>query len=326
VKLGTNERALFSTSLLVFVALTLAIAVGPAAELLRIPPTPGLAPPTDQVAAGRRVYVAEGCAYCHTQQVRPLAEDRPFGRPSAPGDYVFDRPELLGSERTGPDLTDVGHRRDSDVWNLIHLYEPRAVVPGSVMPAFRWLFDTRTGATSTRDVAVPVPAPYAPREGTVIATRRALDLVAYIRSLKQVPIPGLAAAGASGGIVRGPTGTAGVPPATTFAWQSLGAKVYAEKCAVCHQAEGQGLPATFPPLRGNPVVVAKDPGEHVRVILSGLSGRTIGGVAYPGAMPAWGDQLSDEEVAAVIDHERTSWGNQAPLVTPADVKLARAVK
>jgi cytochrome c oxidase cbb3-type subunit 2 len=85
--------------------------------------------------------VASGCSYCHTQQVRPLPQDAVFGRPSAPGDFTYQTPELLGSERTGPDLTNVGARQASTVWQYIHLYNPRAVVPQSIMPAFEWLFE-----------------------------------------------------------------------------------------------------------------------------------------------------------------------------------------
>ncbi len=91
-------------------------------------------------AQGRDVYVANGCSYCHTQQVRPLDQDKVFGRPSAPGDFTYQTPELLGSERTGPDLTNIGERQPSEVWQYIHLYNPRAVVPQSIMPAFDWMF------------------------------------------------------------------------------------------------------------------------------------------------------------------------------------------
>lgn len=323
MKLATDERALFGLSLLIYVVLTLAIAVGPATRLLRTPPTPGLTPPSAQVEAGRKVYVAEGCSYCHTQQVRPLPGDRPFGRPSAPGDYVYDRPELLGSERTGPDLSDVGQRLASDAWHLIHLYEPRAVTPWSVMPAFHWLFTIRP-QPAPGEVTVALPPAYAPSDGTVVATQRALDLVAYLRSLKQVPI-GHAEAGTA--IAKAVPGAApAVTAPASFAWQQLGEKVYVEKCAACHQVGGQGIPSVFPPLKGNPAVLANDPAEHLHAVLFGLVGKPIDGVVYPAAMPPWDGQLSDEQIAAVVDYERRSWGNNASLVTPGDVKVARGKK
>ena len=66
-----------------------------------------------------------------------------------------------------------------------------------------------------------------------------------------------------------------------------------------------------------------DPTEHIRTVLRGLSGKAIGGVTYASAMPAFADQLTDEEVAAVLSYERTSWGNQAPPVKPEDVIARR---
>ena len=112
-------------------------------------------------------------------------------------------------------------------------------------------------------------------------------------------------------------------PAGQPSWAALGEQVFGNKCAACHQLTGQGLPGVFPPLKGSPVVTAADPTEHIHTVLRGLSGKTIGGVAYATPMPAFADQLSDEEVAAVLSYERNSWGNQAPPVKPEDVKLAR---
>jgi mono/diheme cytochrome c family protein len=106
-------------------------------------------------------------------------------------------------------------------------------------------------------------------------------------------------------------------------WAVLGEQVYGNKCAACHQLTGQGLPGVFPPLKGSAVVTATDPTEHIRAVLRGLSGKSIGGVTYPSPMPAFADQLTNEEVAAVLSHERTSWGNQAPPVKPEDVVARR---
>ena len=106
-------------------------------------------------------------------------------------------------------------------------------------------------------------------------------------------------------------------------WAALGEQVYGNKCSACHQLTGQGLPGVFPPLKGSVVVTSSDPTEHIRTVLHGLTGKTIGGVAYASAMPAFADQLSDEEVAAVLNHERTSWGHQAHAVKPEDVIARR---
>ena len=118
--------------------------------------------------------------------------------------------------------------------------------------------------------------------------------------------------------------TPGAPRAASQpSWAALGKQVYENKCAACHQLTGEGLPGVFPPLKGSAVVTAADPTEHIHTVLRGLSGKTIGGVAYASAMPAFADQLNDEELAAVLSHERTSWGQQAPPVKPEDVIARR---
>jgi len=104
---------------------------------------------------------------------------------------------------------------------------------------------------------------------------------------------------------------------------AMGGQLYRTSCASCHQNNGQGLPNLFPPLAGDPVVTAKDPTEQIRTVLFGKQGSTINGVAYQAQMPAWADQLSNNEIAAVINHERTSWGNNAPTITASDVAAIR---
>lgn len=98
-----------------------------------------------------------------------------------------------------------------------------------------------------------------------------------------------------------------------------GAKVYATNCASCHQANGQGVEGTFPPLAGNPVVVG-DPATVIHVLKYGLSGKiNVEGQAYNGMMPAWAQQLTDADIASVITYIRSSWGNKASAVTASDV-------
>ena len=190
-----HARLLFGTAFLGFVALTLLIAVIPAYQIQKTPPTPGLQPLTDEATRGMKLYVAEGCSYCHSQQVRPLRVDEPFGRPSAAGDYVYQTPELLGTERTGPDLSNIGNRQASQVWHLLHLYNPRSVVRASVMPSYSWYFKAKDQA-GPQDVVVPVPAEFAPAGKVVVAKPEALALAAYLLSLKQLPLKVVSDAGA----------------------------------------------------------------------------------------------------------------------------------
>lgn len=88
---------------------------------------------------GRDVYIREGCHVCHSQQIRPLvAEVERYGPYSRSGEFVYDRPFLWGSKRTGPDLHRIGGKY-SDDWHEAHLLDPRSVVPESIMPAYPWL-------------------------------------------------------------------------------------------------------------------------------------------------------------------------------------------
>ncbi len=90
---------------------------------------------------GRAVYIREGCWYCHSQYVRPVAgEALRWGPVSEAGEYAFDLPHLFSTRRIGPDLTRVGLKY-SDDWHYAHHWDPRLTVPDSVMPSFRWLFD-----------------------------------------------------------------------------------------------------------------------------------------------------------------------------------------
>lgn len=91
--------------------------------------------------AGRDIYISEGCHVCHTQMVRPLEpEMKRNGRANQEPDDIYEFPNLWGLKRTGPDLTNLG-RKYSDQWHLIHLIDPRRVVPTSIMPAYPWLFE-----------------------------------------------------------------------------------------------------------------------------------------------------------------------------------------
>ncbi len=145
-------------------------------------------------ARGRDVYVGEGCSYCHTQQVRPLEQDRVWGRPSTRGDYAYATPQLLGSERTGPDLTNIGARQPSAVWHLIHLYQPRALVHASIMPAYPWLFAAKEQRRARATSSSASRRRRAGRAKVVVATQSAQDLVAYLQVAQASAAAGRAAA------------------------------------------------------------------------------------------------------------------------------------
>lgn len=320
-------------STLVYAGLALLMGILPGIMLSQTPAGPGVKPLTLIEAEGRKVYVASGCSYCHTQQVRPLSQDKVFGRPSAPGDFAYQTPELLGSERTGPDLTNVGARQPSTVWQYIHLYNPRAVVSDSIMPSFAWMFDTVDKAPAGVS-PVPLPKAYAPAHGVVIPKPEARALLAYLLSLKQPPLPTNATAagaaehaGASAQAAPArpspPAAKATGAPAAGYD-AAKGAQLFSANCSACHQPTGEGLPGAFPPLKGNTAVNDADPSKHIRTVLFGLEGATVNGTKYESAMPEFGTTLSDDDIANIIDYERSSWGNHAKPVAARDVAAERA--
>ena len=112
-------------------------------------PVEGLEPLSALELEGRDIYRREGCVGCHSQMVRPFrAETERYGHYSEAGESVYDHNFLWGSKRTGPDLARVGGRY-SDDWHRAHMYNPRDVVPESVMPAYPWLFENTLDGEDT---------------------------------------------------------------------------------------------------------------------------------------------------------------------------------
>ena len=158
----------------------------PYIQLSDIKPPKGLKPYTSAQLRGREEYVSQGCLYCHSQQPRDKRQapdaDRGWGRAPVAGDYYYDKPHLLGTMRTGPDLFNIGARQPSIDWHLGHLYQPRAYVPGSIMPPYGFLFEVKDKADPGEHV-VNLPPDFAPKGKVVVAQPRALDLVAYLTAL-----------------------------------------------------------------------------------------------------------------------------------------------
>jgi cytochrome c oxidase cbb3-type subunit 2 len=157
-------------------------------------PVEGLRVLTPLELEGRDIYIREGCNVCHTQQIRPFrAETERYGHYSVAGEFVYDHPFLWGSKRTGPDLARVGGRY-SDDWHRAHLYNPRDVVPESIMPSYPWLFsdkltgeDTVAKMEALRIVGVPfTDAAIANAEAEVKGKTEITALVAYLQQLGTV--------------------------------------------------------------------------------------------------------------------------------------------
>ena len=183
-----NETALLTGGMTMLAIATSALVVIPYLQLQDVKPTEGLEPYTSAQLRGREVYIANGCIYCHSQQPRDAAfapdAKRGWGRVSVPGDYYYDHPHLLGTMRTGPDLLNIGVRQPSADWHLGHLFQPRAYVPGSIMPSYPYLFEVKD-APDPGEKPITLPEGYKPPGKVVVPTPAALDLVAYLQSLNR---------------------------------------------------------------------------------------------------------------------------------------------
>jgi mono/diheme cytochrome c family protein len=121
-----------------------------------------------------------------------------------------------------------------------------------------------------------------------------------------------------------------------FQWQTVGRAAYAATCGACHQANGQGVPDTFPALAGHaPTILARPGGRDylARLVLYGLEGQIIAnGKPFNGVMPPWGEALNDEQIAGALDYVLHSWDNDKALpagfqpFTPADITAARGTQ
>ncbi len=183
------------------------------------------------------------------------------------------------------------------------------------MPAYPWLF--RYEENPHKDaVSIEIPDEYRTEKGKVVATEDAMNLVAYLKSLKQAPL--------TEEVKFIPAKPKELPVAANAvgSQEALlpdGAQLYQTNCAACHQTNGKGIPGAFPPLAGSKIVNDEDPEIFIRVILQGYDARP-----EFGQMPEF-SRLSDEEIAAIGNHERKSWGNNASPITPEEVAEIRAL-
>ncbi|HMR90367.1 MAG TPA: cytochrome-c oxidase, cbb3-type subunit I [Saprospiraceae bacterium] len=133
-----------------------------------IPKIASVMPYTPLELEGRDLYIREGCVGCHSQMVRPFrSETERYGEYSKSGEFIYDRPFLWGSKRTGPDLHRVGAKYP-DSWHYNHMNEPTSMAPGSIMPPYPWLLenDLNTNYTSSKikilqSLGTPYPDGYA---------------------------------------------------------------------------------------------------------------------------------------------------------------------
>ncbi len=195
-----------NTGLLIFGILVVA-SIGGLVQVLPSTLDEQLSTPAENVVpysplelVGRDVYIRESCSVCHSQQVRPLlAEVKRYGAYARAGEFAYDRPFLWGSKRTGPDLLRVGGKY-TDAWQRIHLANPRAVVPSSIMPAYPWLEtrpanagdDIQARLSTLRKLGHPYSDEAIEAAPAALEGKTELDaVVAYLQSLGRFGIDGV---------------------------------------------------------------------------------------------------------------------------------------
>jgi len=148
-------------------------------------PVKGLKPYSVLELAGKEVYKKDNCIACHSQLIRPFkSETDRYGQYSLSGEYAYDRPFLWGSKRTGPDLHRVGNYRTSD-WHANHMWDPKSVVPDSIMPAYKHQFTNVADIETAYAEAVTVKTVFNTPYGKEIAPGKA----AFEKHYKEVVLP-----------------------------------------------------------------------------------------------------------------------------------------
>ncbi|MFQ5346337.1 MAG: cytochrome-c oxidase, cbb3-type subunit II [Rhodothalassiaceae bacterium] len=166
---GFSHKTIEKNSILLLVLVLVVVSIGGIVEIIplfwiksTIETVEGIRPYTPLELAGRNIYIREGCYNCHSQMIRSLrSEVERYGHYSLAAESLYDHPFQWGSKRTGPDLARVGGKY-SDEWHRLHMADPRAMVPESVMPGYPFLaeneLDTRTIALVMRaNARVGVP-------------------------------------------------------------------------------------------------------------------------------------------------------------------------
>jgi cytochrome c oxidase cbb3-type subunit 2 len=167
--LFSRHHILERNPILLVIGILIMVAIGGLVEIVplfylrsTIEPVQGMRPYTPLELVGRNIYVREGCYLCHSQMIRSLRDEvERYGHYSLAAESMYDHPFQWGSKRNGPDIARVGGKY-TDSWHVAHLMDPRSVVPQSIMPSYRFLFDTPldtralvANVETNREVGVP---------------------------------------------------------------------------------------------------------------------------------------------------------------------------
>ena len=291
---------------------------------------------------GAKDYLSLGCVTCHTQQVRSEESgfdvERGWGkRPSVPRDYILQNEVLLGHNRVGPDLANVGLREYSTEWLHQHLFMPQTLVDGSICQPSPFLYDV-----SDEPSEGYIESKSDDKTIFIKPSFRANRLVAYLESLKQdYELPEIAFSETDDEDLKDvdvtvtsadTNDTSKSLPTWLAAQIDSGKEIYMKAapggglCFTCHQPNGQGISGQFPPLAGSDWVLGEKE-RLIKISIHGLMGEIeVNGVKYNNVMAPPGippGSLTDQQIADVLTYIRNEWGNSASAVSPEEVATVR---
>lgn len=291
---------------------------------------------------GAKEYLSLGCVTCHTQQVRSEESgfdvERGWGkRPSVPRDYILQEEVLIGHNRVGPDLANVGLRDYSNEWLHKHLFMPQMEVEGSICQPSPFLYKV-SGEPSDKTIeAISADNKMIYIEPSIQASR----IVAYLQSLEQnyeLPEVSFIESDIEADELVETAGTQTIDKESSSlpSWLSdqinSGKEIYMKAapggglCFTCHQPNGLGIAGQFPPLADSDWVLG-DKERLIKISIYGLMGEIeVNGVKYnnvmvpPGIPPG---SLTDNQIADVLTYIRNDWGNSASSVSAEEVATVR---
>lgn len=296
---------------------------------------------------GAKEYLSLGCVTCHTQQVRTIDAgfdvERGWGkRPSVPRDYILQKEVLLGHNRVGPDLANIGLRGYTREWLHKHLFNPQILVEGSICQPSPFLYDV-SNENSIGAINADNNADNNASTLFIKPSLRANRIVSYLESLKQdYELPEMSFIETQdeedtedvklAEVDTTQEAQVGVPT-----WLSdqiaSGKEIYSKvtlgggMCVACHLPNGLGQPGAFPPLDGSDWVLG-DKERLIKISIHGLMGEVVvNGKKYVGVMQGFGQTLgsplNDQQIADVLTYIRNEWGNSVSAISPEEVKAVR---
>lgn len=253
---------------------------------------------TEREAAGRRLYIANGCVYCHTQSIRTIDWGIGAERIARAGDYIADRPILLGSARTGPDLSQEGGEHPDD-WHLAHFINPRYTRPNSIMPPFAFLGRGRIDTLTAYIQGLGM------QQADARMARQRRWKEEAVRAYEAGPEANVAWLNR-----QVPQGWRDLPNPypTTPAGLARGRKIYQDFCLGCHGAVGDGVgpaqPWIYPPPLNFTILKGREVSGGILYyqIMNGITGT---------AMPYFKKDLESEKIWEVGNYVAEYFINQS---------------